>query len=227
MQLLLLDTATSVFSAALCRGDRLLGETSGGGGPSTAARLAPAVQTLFDDCGLTPAELDGFAVTVGPGSFTGLRVGLAFIKGLAYATGKPVVGLSSLALLAMNANNSRLPVCPLFDARKSEVYAGLYRFTPTLEAILPDRAAPPADFLASIEDETLFLGDGALRYREMISAALGDRALFASAELHQPAAAAGIPLALAAFAGGEAVAPAAILPRYLRLSEAELNKPSK
>lgn len=224
MQLLILDTATSVFSAALCRGDHLLGEVRGGGGPSTAARLAPAIQTLFSDAGLTPADLEGFAVTVGPGSFTGLRVGLAFIKGLAYATGRPVVELSSLALLAMNARGSRLPVCPLFDARKSEVYAGLYRFTPTLDAILPDRAAPPATFLTNIEKETLFLGDGALRYREEIVAALGDRALFAAPELHQPTAAAGIPLALAAFAAGKAVSPAEILPRYLRLSEAELNR---
>src|SRR5512145_3217838 len=138
MKLLTLDTATSVFSVALADGEQLLGAASGAAGHLTAARLVPAVQQLFAECALAPADLDGFAVTIGPGSFTGIRVGLAFIKGLAFATGKPVVGLSSLALLAMNAQNSRLPVCPLFDARKSEVYAGLYRFTPNLEAILPD-----------------------------------------------------------------------------------------
>jgi tRNA threonylcarbamoyladenosine biosynthesis protein TsaB len=224
MKLLTLDTATSVFSVAISAGEQLLGETAGEAGQLTAARMVPAIQRLFSDCALRPADLDGFAVTIGPGSFTGLRVGIAFIKGLAYATAKPVVGLSSLALLAMNAKESRIPVCPLFDARKSEVYGGLYRFTGGMETVIADRVSPPEQFLDLIAGETLFLGDGALRYREQIVARLGDQARFVEPHLHNPSAATGVPLALQAFAAGNAVTAATLLPSYLRLSEAEMNR---
>jgi len=224
MKLLLLDTSTSVFSAAVSAGRQLLGETSGCAGPSTAARLVPAVQSLIADCGLAPLDLDGLAVTIGPGAFTGLRVGMAFIKGLAYATGKPVVGLSSLALLAMNAAESTIPVCPLFDAKRSEIYGGLYSFAGGGETLIADLVSPPEKFIDMIQGPALFLGDGAVRYQELIVARLGNRAHFAEASLNNPAAAAGIPLALQAFAAGNAVDAAALLPSYLRLSEAELNR---
>ena len=224
MKLLLLDTATGVFSVALSHGEQLLGEASGDAGPLTAARLAPAVQNLFKECDLEPADLDGFAVTIGPGSFTGLRVGMAFIKGLSFATGKPVVGLSSLALLAMNAKESKLPVCPLFDARRSEVYGGLYGFGHSMETLIADRVSPPPQFIEMISGPTLFLGDGASRYQELIIELLGSNALFVEPRLNNPVVSAGIPLALQAFAAGNAVEAAALLPRYLRLSEAELTR---
>jgi len=224
MKLLLLDTSTSVFSVAVSAGEKLLGETSGSAGPLTAARLVPAVQGLFADCGLAPADLDGLAVTVGPGAFTGLRVGMAFIKGLAYATGKPVVGLSSLALLAMNAAGSAIPVCPLFDAKRDEIYGGLYSFAAGTETLIADLVSPPQQFIETMTGPTLFLGDGAVRYQELIVAHLGSCARFAEPRLNNPAASAGIPLALQAFADGKAVDAAALLPRYLRLSEAELNR---
>lgn len=226
MRLLLLDTAGGVFSAAICAGNRLLGETCGSAGPMTAARLAPAVDRLLADCNLEPAELEGLAVTVGPGSFTGLRVGIAFIKGMAWACGKPVVGLSSLQLLAMNAIASELPVCPLFDARKNEVYGGLFAPGNGMSPLMPEAALPPETFLSRLDGETLFLGDGAVRYRETISTTMGSRAHFVDPGDNTPRAAAGIPLAQAAFAAGAAVAPADLLPRYLRLSEAELQRAS-
>jgi tRNA threonylcarbamoyladenosine biosynthesis protein TsaB len=224
MKLLILDTSTGVFSAAISDGASLLGEVSGPAGPNTAARLAPAVQSLFAGSGLTPADLDGCAVTIGPGSFTGLRVGMAIIKGLAFAVNKPVVGLSSLALLAMNARESGLPVCPLFDARKGEVYGGLYDFSADMKALVPDTVSPPEQFLAGIDGPAVFLGDGSVRYRELISGRFGSCALFVDPLLDNPAASAGIPLALQAFADGKAIPPVALMPRYLRLSEAELNR---
>ncbi len=224
MKLLTLDTSTSVFSVALSAGKQLLGEASGDAGHLTAARLVPALQNLFVDCALTPQDLDGFAVTIGPGSFTGIRVGIAFIKGLAFATDKPVVGLSALELLAMNARDSGLPVCPLFDARRSEIYGGLYSFAGGAETIIADMVSPPEKFIAMLEGRTLFLGDGAVRYKELIVELLGTDALFVEPRLNNPAASAAIPLALQAFAVGKAVTPTELLPRYLRLSEAELNR---
>jgi tRNA threonylcarbamoyladenosine biosynthesis protein TsaB len=224
MKLLILDTSTSVFTVAISQGEKLLGEATGESGHLTAARLVPAVQNLFADCGLAPAELDGLAVTVGPGAFTGLRVGLAFIKGLAYAVNKPVVGLSSLQLLAMNAAGSSIPVCPLFDARRGEVYGGLYRFGSATGTLIADTVSPPEKFIEMIHEPAVFLGDGAVRYQELIVERLGSSAFFVAAEHNNPAAAAAIPLALQAIAAGKAVDAVALLPRYLRLSEAELNR---
>lgn len=222
MKLLLVDTSTSVFSMAVSAGERILATESGAGGQATAARLGPAVERVIQASGISLKELDGFSVTIGPGAFTGIRVGIALVKGLAYATSKPVAPLSSLELLAMNAAASPLPVCPLFDARKAEVYAALYSHGG--ETLIPEMAIDPAALLEKLAGPTLFLGDGALRYRELIVEKLGDRAVFAEAHCHHPVAAAGVTLALREFAAGNALSAAEILPRYLRLSEAELNK---
>lgn len=224
MKFFIIDTSTSVFSMAIADGGTLLAEESGVAGPSTAARLAPAVSGLFTSAGLAPADMDAFAVTVGPGAFTGLRVGIALVKGLALATGRPVVPISSLALLAMNARGSQMPVCPLFDARKGEVYAALYDFSADSQPVVAEAAADPAVFLRGLEGRALFLGDGALRYRELITEVMGERAEFAAADLHHPRAAAGIDLALEGFAKGRMIPPGQLLPRYLRLSEAELSR---
>lgn len=224
MKLLIVDTSTTVFSMAVTDGDQLLALETGAAGPATAARLAPSLQKAMQDSGLTMRGLDGFAVTVGPGAFTGIRVGISLVKGLAYATGKPVAPLSSLELLAMNAAGSDIPVCPLFDARKGEVYGALLRMEERLQPLIAEQAADPAVMLAKIAGPALFLGDGALRYQPLIAEILGGRGVFAGADLHYPTAAAGISLALREFAAGAAVSAAEILPRYLRLSEAELNK---
>ncbi len=224
MKLFIIDTSTSVFSMAIADKGTLLAEECGVAGPSTAARLAPAVTGLFAAAGLAPADMDVFAVTVGPGAFTGLRVGIALVKGLSCATGKPALPLSSLALLAMNARESDIPVCPLFDARKGEVYGALYDFSVGSTPVVSEAAADPAAFLRGIEGRALFLGDGALRYRELIEEVMGERARFAAGNLHHPRAAAGIDLALEGVSKGMAIPPGQLLPRYLRLSEAELSR---
>jgi len=224
MKLFILDTASGVFSMAIADGSRILAEDGGVAGPSSAARLAPAINGLFARAGLTPAEMDCFAVTVGPGAFTGLRVGISLVKGLAYATAKPVIPLSSLALLAMNADHGGLPVCPMFDARKGEVYAALYRFTPAIELSLAESAVDPAAFLRQLEGRVLFLGDGSVRYRPLIEEIMGERAKFADPELNNPRAATGVNLATQIWNTGGAVSSKELLPRYLRLSEAELSR---
>jgi tRNA threonylcarbamoyladenosine biosynthesis protein TsaB len=224
MKLFILDTATSVFSMAIADGDTVLAEECGVAGPSTAARLAPAVVGLFAAASLAPADMDAFAVTVGPGAFTGLRVGIALVKGLAMSTGKGAIPLSSLQLLAMNAWESTIPVCPLFDARKGEIYGALYDFTAGPEPVISPTAADPAAFLARLPQRVLFLGDGALRYRPLIEETMGERAEFAEPSLHSPRAGAGVALSQNALASGLAVPPSQLLPTYLRLSEAELSR---
>jgi tRNA threonylcarbamoyladenosine biosynthesis protein TsaB len=222
MTLLTIDTSTTTCSVALSVDGQLAAEYLSNQGRTLSARLLDCVDLLLKGSGLGAGDLDGFGVAIGPGSFTGLRVGIATVKGLALATGKPVAGFSSLAMLAMNLPWSIHPVCPMFDARKKEVYTGLYACRDLPRPLVPDCVAPPEAFLDRIVGPAVFVGEGAVKYRDMIVARLGDRALFAPPSIHLPRAAAGALLAADAFARGEAVEPACLLPVYLRLSEAEL-----
>ena len=223
-RLLLVDTSGASCGVALCHGDRLLGEFILSHGRVRSASLLSGVESLLSAACLDISSLDGFAVTTGPGSFTGLRVGLATVKGLALAAAKPVIPLSSLALLALNLPQAPLPVCPMFDARKKEVYAALYQTGGDLTSLIAETVSPPEEFLAGISGSAIFIGEGARTYRETIRAVMGGRALFAPAAFDVPRPSSAIPLALAMFSRGEAIPPDLLVPTYIRLSEAELAK---
>jgi tRNA threonylcarbamoyladenosine biosynthesis protein TsaB len=229
MKLLTIDTSTTACSVALSIDGELTAEYLAGQGRTLSSRLLDIVDLLLHGAGLTLADLDGFGVALGPGSFTGLRVGVATIKGLALATGKPVAGFSSLAMLAMNLPWAAHPVCPMFDARKKEVYAGLYECRDLPRSRIPDTVLPPGLFLEKISGPTIFVGEGAVRYRDQIVDHLGEHALFAPSSAHLPRASAGAILADDSLARGEIVPLPLLLPVYIRLSEAELarmNPPS-
>jgi tRNA threonylcarbamoyladenosine biosynthesis protein TsaB len=222
MKLLTIDTSTTACSVALTRDGALVSEYLVCQGKTLSSRLIDAVDLLLREAGLTPIELDGFGVALGPGSFTGLRVGIATVKGLALATGKPVAGFSSLAMLAMNLPWATYPVCPMYDARKKEVYAGLYECRDAPRPLSPDCVLPPEAFLDRITGPVIFVGEGAVRYRDVIINRLGDRALLAPATADFPRASAGAVLAAAAFGRGDTVSPELLLPVYIRPSEAEI-----
>lgn len=222
MKLLFVDTATSVCSVAIADGQRILAESLINLATPSSSRLSECIGQTVALAGCQLSELDGFGVTIGPGAFTGLRVGISTVKGLALATGKPVVAFSSLAVLAANLPSFVLPVCPLFDARKDEVYAGLYRCAPVPVSLRPDCVMAPTDFIASLTGPTCFVGDGAVRYRTLIEDLLGERAHFAPSWANLPRAAAVVTLATAVLEQGGGSSPASLLPVYLRLSEAEI-----
>ncbi|WP_298435511.1 tRNA (adenosine(37)-N6)-threonylcarbamoyltransferase complex dimerization subunit type 1 TsaB [Geobacter sp.] len=225
MRLLTVDTSTSTCSVALTRDGRLAAEYLVDSGRTLTERLLAAIETVLAAGALELAELDGFGVALGPGAFTGVRIGVATVKGLAIATGKPVAGFSSLAMLAMNLPFSPLPVCPLFDARKNEVYAGLYRCDGAIpEPLVPDRVLSPVQLLEEITGPTIFVGDGALRYRDLIETNLHEGAIFAPSYCHLPRAGAGALLALELLRSGEGTPLPLLNPAYLRPSEAELAK---
>jgi tRNA threonylcarbamoyladenosine biosynthesis protein TsaB len=170
--------------------------------------------------------LDGIGVALGPGSFTGLRVGIATAKGLALAANKPVFGFSSLAMLALNLPYSAYPVCPMLDARKNEVYAAIYHCNGLPEAVISDCVESPGVFLEKITEPTLFLGSGAIRYRELIETHLGEKAKFAPICCNQPRASVGSMLTFHAYTNGMTVPLPLLNPLYIRPSEAEIKKRS-
>jgi tRNA threonylcarbamoyladenosine biosynthesis protein TsaB len=174
--LLTVDTSTPAGSVAVSRGETLLGEILLNVKSTHTDRLLLTLRQLLTDTGLQLTDVDAFAVVLGPGSFTGLRVGVATVKGLALATGKPALGVSTLQTLAMQVPFPRHPLCVLLDARKNEVYAGLYhceggRPVPSR----PEVVIAPEPLLDTLDGETLFAGDGSVAYRTLISRRLGSR----------------------------------------------------
>ncbi len=228
MKLLTIQTATPAGSLALTEGDRLLGELFLDNRRPHGSWLLAAVERLLAATGLALSELDGFGVTIGPGSFTGLRVGLATVKGLALAVAKPIAGVSTLQTLALQAPHAALPVCACLDARKQEVYAGCYHWQGGWPLpVHVERVLSPERLLAEITEPTLFIGDGATVYRTLITRQLGGRAHFLAAAYDPPRAAHAALLALRVFQAGEARPATAVNPVYIRPSEAELNAPAK
>jgi len=222
MKLLGVESATLSGGVALLDDDRLLGEITLNIAITHSERLMSAVDRLLADCGLAPADLDGLAVSVGPGSFTGLRVGLATVKALAMALELPVAPVPTLDALAARLPFADAPVCPILDARKGEVYLSLYRWSGDAMAREWDYLAlAPEAAAARLVEPVILLGDGIEACRPWLQR-LGDGARVAPAAQRLPSAAVVAELGRALLAAGEGVGAEALAPLYLRPSEAEL-----
>ncbi|HKZ46929.1 MAG TPA: tRNA (adenosine(37)-N6)-threonylcarbamoyltransferase complex dimerization subunit type 1 TsaB, partial [Thermodesulfobacteriota bacterium] len=157
MKILAIDTSASSGSIALLEDDQVIAELTTCTQKTHVERLLPLIKTLLSSINTKIEDVDGFALTTGPGSFTGLRIGLATIKGLAWSLNKPVVGVSTLEALAMNIPYSDKPICPILDARKKEVYAGIYKCNdngPT--CIMDDATISPQLLIERIKEPTIF-----------------------------------------------------------------------
>jgi tRNA threonylcarbamoyladenosine biosynthesis protein TsaB len=229
MNILAIDTSTSMATVAIAVDEQIVAESIFNTDRTLSARLIPEIGRILEIAGIAICDIDLFAASIGPGSFTGVRGGVATVQGLALAAGKPCAGFSSLALLAMNFPLLSHTVCPMLDARKSEVYAALYDCSaPIPVPVLYDCVMTPAAFLdqiISITDKpVVFAGEGALRYRDLIAERMADRAIFAPFPLHTAHAANAALLALDMFNRGEYLEPFQLLPVYLRASDAEINR---
>ncbi|MEG0308631.1 MAG: tRNA (adenosine(37)-N6)-threonylcarbamoyltransferase complex dimerization subunit type 1 TsaB [Clostridium sp.] len=176
MKILSLDSATECATAAIIDDTKLLGEIIFNYKKQHSVIMMPMIDSLLTSCGLSIADIDGFAVSNGPGSFTGLRIGMSTIKGLVQATEKPFVAISSLDGLANNLFNIDGIICPIIDALRGNVYTNFYRFA---NGSLIDLDEPQ---LLSLEDviskckdfneKITFIGDGTYKFRETLLSAL-------------------------------------------------------
>lgn len=216
MLVLALDTTTRGGSCALAREGRMLIERSTESA-EYAARLPGDLMALLDQAAVTLAEIELFAVATGPGSFTGLRIGIATMQGLAFASTRPLVGVSTFDALAHRANAPR--TATWIDAWRGEVYTALYQDG---ETVGEPSVSRPERVIADIRGTaTCFIGDGAATYRELIERELGKAATIAD-PIAPPLAGTIAHLATAAARRGEAPPPHAIRPLYVRRSDAEL-----
>ncbi len=219
MKLLAVDTATTSCSVALFDDERLLAETWYGMGATHSRHLMSIIQAILSDCGCTPAQIDGIAVTRGPGTFTGLRIGLSTVKGLAAAIGAPVVGTGSLEALAFPLALAAGAVVTMIDARRGEVYTACFRRG---AAQAPPAAREPAAVAADLPADAVLVGSGALMYRDLFTAHCpGVR--FAEAGQHVIRAASVGMLAMPRFRRRETDDVAALVPDYVRASDAQVH----
>lgn len=222
------DTSATVTSVAICAGSTLLAEQEHAGSDRHAEVLLPRVQACLSEAGLALGDIDLVGVGIGPGSFTGVRVGVATAKGLALGLTRPVCGVVSLEALALAALQSGNLLAPLLDAFKGEVFGALYRVTSSgLSLELAPFHADPASARAKLEAAaagqplTLF-GGGLRRYQDVFGAVDGARLLDASFDA--PRARFVAQLALGALERDELPDAAALTPLYLRDSDAQLPK---
>jgi tRNA threonylcarbamoyladenosine biosynthesis protein TsaB len=226
MLILALDTTARTLSCALAHDDVVLSERSSDDSQPHGARLPRELMDLLEDTGLALPAIDVYAVATGPGSFTGLRVGIATMQGLAFAAGKPLIGVSALDALAAidrvdpkSASHQTSLIATLVDAWRGEVYAALYEDG---SQIKPPTVEDPAVWIQDLPRRpTRFLGDGAAKYREVIGRIMGENGHIADPPSPRLA---GIiaTLAFNAVRAGHRPPPHAIRPLYVRRPDAEL-----
>ena len=225
MNILAVDTAGKTAGVALLQDDRLLYEVYLDGGMTHSETLMPMIDTCLKMCGLTCADIDLYAVNAGPGSFTGLRIGLAAVKGLAFPHDTPCAAVSTLEALAYSAAVEGTLLCAL-DARRGEVYwAGFFAADGAVERLCPDESAPAASlrgFVESAREPVWLLGDGAQLVDEALNGT-GKTRLYP--EAYRLGRAGGV--CRAALAAGETVPAAQLIPDYHRLSQAERERAAR
>lgn len=224
MKILALETATIAGSVAVFDdSEGLISEITINVKIAHAERLMNSVDMLLKASAVSIKDIDAFAVSIGPGSFTGLRIGLSTAKGLAFATNKPLVPVETLDAFARTLPLCQHLICPMFDARKNEVYTALYRWQDSLcKKIIPETAINPEDFLKKIKEPTVFLGDGTKIYKKLILDILKDNAKFAPESKMSPSASSVAEIAIEKLKNGITADTVSLTPFYIRKSEAEI-----
>lgn len=180
MLILGIETSTRIGGIALIDDKDLIAECRLNIGMVHSEKLMIVIDRLLGDAGIWLEDLDCIAVSIGPGSFTGLRIGLSTAKGISTATGKPIIPVPTLDAMAHNMRVSRCQICPMIDARKKEVYTAIFEYGNTfgMRRITDYMVDKPGKILDYICGEAIFVGDGAEAYHDLIVERLGEKALF-------------------------------------------------
>jgi len=235
MKVLAIETATLLGGVAVTDdASGLIAEVRLNVKSTHSERLMTEIDHVLSRSGLGVSDIDAFAVSIGPGSFTGLRIGVSTVKGFSFATGKPIVTVPTLEAFAWNFPFSRYPVCPLLDARKKEVYAALFRWVDggfvrlmgetsvNVGKLLKEIKEAGVKNNAGLTEEIIFAGEGALIYRKEIVDMIGEKAIFAPPDRIVPSPSVIASVGLRKVLREEFIDPASLVPIYIRRSEAEI-----
>lgn len=225
MKILALDSSGLVASAAIIEDDNLIAEYTVNYKKTHSQTLLPMLDEIVR---MTETELDSvdaIAVAAGPGSFTGLRIGSATVKGLGLALNKPIIGVPTVEGLAMNLYGADSLVCPLMDARRNQVYTGIFRFVDGKLEVVKEQLAigieDIIDALNIIGQKVVFMGDGVPVYKTIIEEKICVPYTFAPAHVNKQRAAAVAVRAMDYWKAGVYISASKFEPQYLRLSQAE------
>lgn len=230
MKILAIDTSSSSGSIAVLDGPGLMAELTVSYVGTHSEWLLASIDRLLKDSGLDISDIGLFAIGKGPGSFTGLRIGVAAIKGLAWPLGRKVAGVSTLKALALNLRYSNMTVCPVLDARKGEVYTALFRYiNDRMETVLDETAISPRALIQVINEEAsarpvVFLGNGLNTYLDTFKTCVKTTVFAPEPLWHIKASNIGL---LALEEAASAVFAGDLSPAYLRKSEAEIKAGKK
>ncbi len=223
MIILGLDASTPKGSVALLKDEHIIAESVSSSAFSN--QLLVMVDEVLDEIDGGLDKVDGFCVTTGPGSFTGLRIGVSLIKGLVLATEKPFWGINTLEAYANLVKPVSQPICPLLDARKKEVYTAKFKY---IDGILVretlDQAISPQELCDLTQEPTVFLGGGLEPYGETLSSQLQDRFIDKAPAKNQTVAASAAQIAFRKFGANPCFDLDALTIHYVRKPEAELNR---
>ncbi len=223
MKILGVDTSTPIGSVALIDGDNLVAEHTLDIVQAHSSRLMPAIDSVLKWGNITVDDLDGCAVGIGPGSFTGIRIGVATVKSICYAVDKPIIGVSTLEAIAYNLRWSNSIICPLLDARRSEIYGAIFEGNTKWQRLSEDICLPIDAFLERIKADTApdsiinFVGDGLETYRNVVRENLGERAHFADAIFNVPRGATIAHLGQERLKNGDTDSYWTLVPNYVRV----------
>src|SRR4030042_3469951 len=246
MKILAIETSTMLGGIAIVDDlSGLIAEVRLNVKSTHSERLVTATDYVLKQAGLKVSDIDVFAVAIGPGSFTGLRIGLSTVKGFSYSTGLPIVSVPTLEALAWNFPYCRPPVCTMLDARKKEVYAALFKWDKKNFIRLMDEVSIKMDAVLEkireiltvrkkmpifgkeeaggfLDEKIIFTGEGAILYRDKIIEGMGEKALFVSFEKMVPSPANVARLGIEKAKKGDFSEPVSLIPFYKRRSEAEI-----
>jgi tRNA threonylcarbamoyladenosine biosynthesis protein TsaB len=224
MKVLAIETATAWQSVALLDGERVLGRCDQDAAGSHARLLLPTIDRLLSDAGLRPAQLDGLVVSIGPGSFTGLRVGLATALGIRTITGVPLVVVPTLEGMVWNHRGAPLPLCPVIKSRRGELYWAQFQWQgkDRLDRIIPEQVGTPQALGAQLTGPVIVYGEGWEHEKAAITASASPRVVFTEAQAQTKPSAVSVGLAgLLRLSRGER-AGLGVSPLYVQRPEAEL-----
>ena len=223
MKILAVDTSSRTYSVALANGVRILGEHTALLDDTHSRHLMDAIARVMEDAGENLSSIDLLAVISGPGSFTGLRIGISTVLGLSFSLSRPVAGVSALRALAAGVPEQERPVWAVIDAKRAQVYTACYRrISGRLERVTDECAISPQQWLDTIHEDCVMAGDGALLYKQIIQERLGGKVSFAAGDVQVIQASVVARMLHERFSG---VAPGVLpplVPRYLRTSDAKI-----
>ncbi len=226
-----IDTCCMAATAALMNDDIMVAQTVVNQNKTHSQIMMPQIEQMFKAAEVDPMMVDAYAAAVGPGSFTGVRIGVATAKAMAQGAGKPCVAVSTLEALAYSSKYFDGVISPILDARRDQVYNALFSGgRDGLERLCPDRALSLEELLQEIkkmDKKALFMGDATLVFRDRIEAALGDKAVFAPKVVNLNLAGAVAEIGIEKLKVGDKVEYGKLVPEYVRLSQAEREKLEK